>query len=108
MLEAVTRASWLVHAITEPLCNQLVVEKYGCWGNGYGMQPYNLHQYQKYAKSTSDISLLMGQNACALLVCYLNLKQLFRSVHIFVATTVTYYINYNLSISTYLRICIII
>ena len=50
MLEAVTRASWLVHAITEPLCNQLVVEKYGCWGNSHGMQPYsirnmrNLHQ----------------------------------------------------------------
>ena len=69
MLEAVTCASWLVHAITEPLCNQLVVEKYGCWA----MAMVAAIQYQKYAKSTSDISLLMGQNACALLVCYLKL-----------------------------------
>ena len=95
MLEAVTRASWLVQAITEPLCNQLVVELYGRWGNKlkYDKQPYNfLHQRDIH------ITVLMGQNACALRVCCLQLQKLFRSVYTFVSTVVVYYINYYLCI----------
>ena len=81
MLEAVTHASWLVQAINHYVISQLL--KHMVVGAmSHGMQPYNfLHQYQKYAISTSDVSLLMGQNACALLVCYLKLQKLFRSVH---------------------------
>ena len=59
---------------------------YGCWGNElkYDKQPYNfLHRYQKHETRDNYITVLMGQNAFALLVCCLQLQLLFRSVHIF-------------------------
>ena len=103
MLEAVTNASWLVQAITEPLCNQSVVETYGCWGN----EPwYAAIQLLTSVSEICDtyIRCITAYGAkCLCLTCVLLeiTKIVSFCTH---ATAVTYYINDYLCISTYPRI----